>query len=194
MVYIGFDFDQTLGDFQSLFAIFPTKQSPFYKEIVEIFAEKEMSKRPFKVIDPRIVKILPSLKVLKDTGRIKAIVIYSNNSSKELIEFIGDVLGYIVKDPQFIDKVAHLDYPGRKSHDKTVDFLKHLIHEAKGIPVSRIKTEELYFIDDQLHPDLIRKLKERYRKVDSYVSPATHDQVKTFIERKLVEKIRTLTP
>ncbi len=188
MVYIGFDFDQTLGDFESLFTIFPTKDSPYYEDIVEIFAQKEMSRKPFGVIDPRIVKLLPSLKILKQSGNIKAIVIYSNNSSYELISFIADVMGYIAGDRNLVDKVAHLTYPGRKSPAKTVQFLKRLISEAKGIPVNRIDTKEIYFMDDQLHPDLIHKLQDRYRKVDSYVSEATATEVSQYLSQKLMSK------
>lgn len=221
MVYVGLDLDNTIGDFASLFPFFgytpPSlsstdlnpdilniqKGTRAYNKIVKILADKEISNEPFGIFNPDMIKKLIIMKKEKDAGKIKGIVIYSNNASKEIIQFVADMLDFIVGSKSgapFIDDFAHrydqrrirLDKKGDELFIKTVDFLKELLGNED------IADEELIFYDDQFHPDLKYTLGNRYKLVKKYPPYAVSDQDyynrTLLIDQYLKEKLKEPTP
>jgi hypothetical protein len=199
MVYLAFDLDGTLGDFMILWKIicglrqesffsrqpyliaqkphneFEWELSIAYFEFIKSIAQAELSDKPLGIFRPGIFRLMKKVIEMKRSGFCKGVILYTNNGSLSLVEFIRDVFTVALGSNVF-DDVLHYYHPirifdalGKPSPRKTwVELHKLLTHSACKAPKS-VKPEQVLFFDDQYHQDLMDKLKTNYHKVPEYI-------------------------
>lgn len=163
MAYFVFDLDETLGNFHTPYFFLEdlrnTKEAA-YKNFVEAVAAVEDSGHPLGIIRPGILTVMRKLKELKDKGLVKSLVIYSNNSHLESLEFARDVIQHVVDDSTLFSDCIHWGYSGREiehilpkrpgSANKTWAVLTNLMINGPTA-ATELTPEKVYFFDDQEH-------------------------------------------
>ena len=163
MAYFVFDLDETLGNFHTPYFFLEdlrnTKEAA-YKNFVEAVAAVEDSGHPLGIIRPGILTVMRKLKELKDKGLVKSLVIYSNNSHLESLEFARDVIQNVVDDSTLFSDCIHWGYSGREiehilpkrpgSANKTWAVLTNLMINGTTA-ATELTPEKVYFFDDQEH-------------------------------------------
>jgi hypothetical protein len=206
MVYIGFDLDETLGRFSTpdghLYflqpdALYSTQfraRGPFHKPSEELqgklkaafqtFAECLASKEPqLGMLRPGILDIVGKLANLKEEGRVKAIVVYSNNGNRLALQLATTMIEHLLKKPGLFCNRVDWWSPIRDGHNmrgrpgqanKSARVLRQAFVTpqcADIVSFNDVPLENLYFFDD-IHPvhknihDAIGE--ERYFKVNPY--------------------------
>jgi len=199
MVYIAFDLDGTLGDFMILWRIicglrqesFFSKQpylvaqkphnefewelSIAYFEFIKGIAQAELSDKPLGIFRPGIFKLMKKVIEMKRTGLCKGVILYTNNGSLSLVQFISDVF-MIVLGGNVFDDILHYYHPirifeasGKPNSRKSWAELYKLLTESACKAPKSVKPEEVLFFDDQCHPDLMTHLQSNYNKVPEYI-------------------------
>jgi hypothetical protein len=174
MAYFVFDLDETLGNFHTPYYFLVDLRSAAdqtaYQNFVAAVATIEDSGNPLGIIRPGILTVMRKLKQLKDSGIVKSLVIYSNNSHLESLEFARDVIQHVVEDSTLFSDCIHWGREGREiehtiptregSANKTWAVLTNLmIHGPTAADASTLTPDKLYFFDDQEHM-LEKKLPE----------------------------------
>jgi len=212
-MYLAFDLDGTLGDFMILWKIicglrqesffsrqpylvaqkphneFEWELSIAYFEFIKSIAQAELSDKPLGIFRPGIFRLMKKVIELKKAGLCKGVILYTNNGSLSLVEFIRDVFTVALGSNVFDDVLYYyhpmriFDALGKPSPRKTwVELHKLLTHSACKAPKS-VKPEQVLFFDDQYHQDLMVKLKSNYHKVPEYVyNPPTAKVVSLYHE------------
>jgi hypothetical protein len=133
-----------------------------YEKIVEKITEREASDEPLGLIRPGILEVMDKLNDLKEKHIIKGVVIYSNNGHLSNLEFVRDVIHAYVGNPYLICDCIHWGREGREEEyythirptpghaKKTFSVLKKLL-ESGPCGASNIKSDQIYFFDDQPH-------------------------------------------
>ena len=125
------------------------------------------------MLRPGILDMFQSISQGQRQGRIGPVVIYSNNSALEVLEFVRDVLHEAIGAPT-IEVCAHWGHPLRINEivpndpgnaRKTWDVLHALFAECGAYDATPSNT---LFFDDQPHPDLMKNLGENYIHVTGY--------------------------
>lgn len=196
MLYLAFDLDGTLGNFMVLwkalcalrqnefYAFKPVKAIPTpsedlkwdldisYSSFVKRVANLETSQTPLGIFRPGIFNLFKNLNRLKAEGKINGVIMYTNNGSLSLVNFVKDVINYVCKSNAF-DGVFYYHHElrikgpnGKPQPQKTWNELKGLL-KSIGAP-DTIKSNQVMFFDDQDHYSLIKILGANYIKVDSY--------------------------
>lgn len=148
---IIFDLDHTLGFFEQIIHIMHHSDFSCH-EVLDFFPE---------CFRPLLIDFLKSLIPYKISGKIKSILLYSNNNNHLFVE---TVIRYIHKtiDYNLFDKIITMDDPIRKKKQKDYDDLLNisqgLLHEGSVI----------CFVDDKMHP-LMNKSNVCYIKCEGYV-------------------------
>ena len=204
MVYLAFDLDGTLGNFiimwrilcnlkqTEFFNMTPQKANPIpnesmewelgisYTSLVKRIAEAEMSKKPLGIFRPGIFKLLKEVVKLKASNKVQGVIIYTNNGSLPLVNFVRDVFHYAVKNPVF-DGVYYFHHPlrtkdafGKPNPNKNWLELKRLI---KDIGAPDLEPKDVMFFDDQMHQHLTTTLGSNYIKVLPYTYKVPHERV-----------------
>ncbi len=153
---IIFDLDHTLGFFEQIIHIMNNSEFTCH-EVLAFFPE---------CFRPLLIDFLKSLIPYKNEGKIKSILIYSNNNNhlfvKTVIDFIHNTIGY-----NLFDEIITLDHPLRKSKHKDYHDLLCIcsgtIHEGSFI----------CFIDDKMHP-LMNTCNICYIKCEGYIHIIKH--------------------
>ena len=174
MAYFVFDLDETLGNFHTPYYFLVDLRSiadqTAYQNFVAAVATIEDSGNPLGIIRPGILAVMREVKKLKDAGLVKSLLIYSNNSHLESLEFVRDVIQHVVDDPTLFSDCIHWDREGREiehtipkrqgSANKTWAVLTDLmIHGPTAADASTLTPDKIYFFDDQEHM-LEKKLPE----------------------------------
>ena len=196
MVYVVFDLDATLADMSPIyyyiaslqikkmlsglmFSIFPInlerELDKAYSLFVTRILEKEQSDKPIGILRPGILTIMEKLFTLKKKGRISNVIIYSNNSHLESLEFVRDLIHAHIGSKRLISQCIHRTHPLRNSENlqypnmypKTWRTLSTIIMN-NGIS-KIIMAKDVYFFDDLDHIDLQNTLQNNYYKVPEYV-------------------------
>lgn len=196
MVYVVFDLDATLADMSPIyyyiaslqikkmlsglmFSIFPInlerELDKAYSLFVTRILEKEQSDKPIGILRPGILTIMEKLFTLKKKGRISNVIIYSNNSHLESLEFVRDLIHAHIGSKRLISQCIHRTHPLRNSENlqypnmypKTWKTLSTIIMN-NGIS-KIIMAKDVYFFDDLDHIDLQNTLQNNYYKVPEYV-------------------------
>lgn len=170
---IIFDLDHTLGYFEQMIHIMNHVDASCL-ELLRIFPE---------FFRPLLFDFFVSLISYKKSGKIKSILLYSNNNNdfivKTIINFIHETLGFIL-----FDEVITLDHPLRKKKQKDYSELLWLSH---GI----LHEESLLcFVDDKFHP-LMSSKNTCYIKCESYVHYVKHSVVVEKIKKEIPEFKKT---
>lgn len=223
MSYLAFDMDGTLGDFsilKQLLCIFnqpsyflksPDLAAPPNKELDDLLVtayahfihrliEAELSEKPLGIFRPGIFQTFSGINALKSEGRVKAVVIYSNNHQESLVQFVRDVINTAVKAP-VVDSVFFryhkhrtVENPAISNPEKTWGELHNLLTKS-GLAPDTVTPKEVMFFDDLIHTDLKKTLtKTNYFQVAEYsYNPPLLDLLEVY-RKALIEDSKELEP
>jgi hypothetical protein len=149
---IIFDLDHTLGFFEQMIHIMNHSDFTCH-EVLSFFPE---------CFRPLLIDFLKSLIPYKKSGKVKSILLYSNNNNhlfvKTVIEYIHKTIEYTL-----FDEIITMDHPRRTKKQKDYEDLLYicqgLLHEGSVI----------CFVDDKIHP-LMDKSNICYIKCEGYVN------------------------
>jgi uncharacterized protein YqgQ len=166
---IIFDLDHTIGFFEQMIHIMNYTQLSC-PEILHLFPE---------MFRPLLFEFFHCLSSYKKAGKIKSILLYSNNNNafivREIIQFIHNILG-----ESLFDEVITLEHPLRKKKQK--DY-----HELLLLSNGILHEESLLcFVDDKFHP-LMNTKNTYYIKCEGYVNYIKHSRVIELIQKEIPE-------
>jgi hypothetical protein len=214
MAWFVFDMDETLGHLHTpyhMLCVLKTKEhmrnrlnnasDPLkealhraYRRFVDGVAGAESSATPLGILRPGMLDIFHRLVHLQKQGIIGGTMIYSNNAHLPSVKFIQDVLNTATGSNIVCDAI-HLLHPDRKPEqftqggriyaNKTWDVVKHILQTGScGAPES-ITPKDVYFVDDQKHPDLERVLGTHYIRAPQYKYKTRFNVLLPFFEEAL---------
>lgn len=156
---IIFDLDHTLGFFEQLIHMMQYCDLSCH-ELLGLFPE---------LFRPLFMDFLKSLIPYKVSGKIKSILIYSNNPHdlfvNTIISYIHHTIGY-----DLFDKVITQGHPLRKKKQKDYNELLEL---SNGLLK---KESSICFIDDKMHP-YMQSIKVHYIRCEGYTVFLKHSKV-----------------
>jgi hypothetical protein len=219
MAYFVFDLDETLGNMHSLFYfICDLKHNTFfknadperikqppeelveplgiaYKTFVDLIASRELSDSPLGFVRPGILEAMKRLKVMKESGKCKNVLIYSNNPVLSSLEFMRDVIHSAVGSDNLICDCIHWYHPDRKvewiePYDpghalKTWAVLSKIMKEGPCQAPDSLSPKEVYFFDDQPHSDLLKVLGPHYFRMMAYPYRTPFDRLASLYKQSL---------
>lgn len=166
---IIFDLDHTIGFFEQMIHIM-NYCSLSCKELLRLFPQ---------FLRPFLLDFFVSLISYKKTGKIKSILLYSNNNNefivKEIIQYIHESIEYTL-----FDIVITQEHPLRKNSQK--DY-QELIRLSNGLLNDN---SILCFVDDKIHP-LMNTKNTCYIKCEGYVSYIKHSLIIDKIKKEIPE-------
>jgi hypothetical protein len=218
MSYFIFDMDETLAELYSVYYFIASlrlqetlsehlrmnvdnKMRKSLEKAYDIFVEKvyeeEISLYPLGILRPGILGIMKHIHRLKINGVINGVVIYSNNSHLESLEFIRDLIYAdlnLKTADNFISECVHYNHPMRLL-EKTVlpagakswSTLKEILINSKCGAPNSLEANEVFFFDDLAHPDLQYNLGTNYYKVPAYNFKASFDRLSDIFVSSLIE-------
>jgi hypothetical protein len=156
-----------------------------YNLFVQNIMEAESSKKPLGILRPGILQVMQKLNRLKQSGKIKNVVIYSNNGHLESLEFIRDIIHKYLKTDDLIKECIHWNHHMRDEErqtrpgaaNKTWNVLRNILVDGNCKAPDSIEPDNIYFFDDLEHPDLQRNLGGNYYKVPGYNFKASFDRL-----------------
>ena len=112
MYYFVYDLDETMAEVYSLFYFLMSlklknrvsktnyeenkmlfnKLDRAYYEFVNRVSDVEKSVKPLGILRPGIIEVMRELEALRESKKIKRMIIYSNNGNLENLEFIKDII------------------------------------------------------------------------------------------------------
>jgi hypothetical protein len=144
-----------------------------YDLFVNAILKQEQSDEPLGLLRPGILNVMKELSVLKQKRKINDVVIYSNNSHMESIQFVRDLINRHVG-MELIKECIPRYHPMRFEDNqtsvpiKTWQVLKRILVEGNCKAPRSLEPKHVYFFDDLRHMDLEIHLKERYYQVSPY--------------------------
>ena len=164
-----------------------------YHLFVQKIMEVESSKTPLGILRPGILQIMHKLNQLKQSGKIKNVVIYSNNGHLESLEFIRDIIHKYLKTTDLIKECIHWNHHMRDEErhmrpgaaNKTWNVLRNILVDGNCRAPESIESSGIYFFDDLDHPDLQRNLGGNYYKVPGYNFRASFDRLEDIYRNAL---------
>jgi hypothetical protein len=191
--YFIFDMDQTLADplpvfyFISALRLNTTADNIIsaYINFVKDILVKETGEKPLGILRPGILPVMNKLNELQEKGKIKSVIIYSNNGHLETIEFIRDLIHLYVGNTRLISDCIHWHHPLRNEErivrpgvpNKTWRVLKNIMREGNCKAPPTLAPQDIYFFDDLDHQDLQHNLGPNYYKVPPYDFKASVDRI-----------------
>ena len=187
-VCIGFDLDETLGNvhpFYPFIAIFrpsavdiesPGSLKDQLQNAYEIFLMYciKQEERGLGILRPGILDFLRNVTYKQAEGSVGPVIIYSNNSCLELLEFARDIVHQSVGEVfcALIDRNHPIRrLPGHPNPPKTWDTLDEIFRMSDcsdNLQGEIPRPETSLFFDDLIHPDLQATLKQNYIHVPGY--------------------------
>jgi hypothetical protein len=197
MSYFIFDMDETLAELYPMYYFIsslkqniPKEEEINFNSAYNIFVKnilaKELSSDPIGILRPGIFKVMEKLHVLKTQGKVKDVVIYSNNGHLESIHFIRDLINTNPKTSDLIRECIDWNHPLRGEERlrqpgaayKTWKVLKKILVEGNCGASKYLEPSSVYFFDDLDHLDLQYNLgPENYFKVPPYNFRASFDRI-----------------
>ena len=207
MANIGFDLDETLGEFfmahyttlflQPHIVVYEGTWSGIYAGIkrnppipltdslksaldsafdlfIDCVAEKE--KRGLGLLRPGIVDMAKRLYALQQMGKVKSVIIYSNNGNLALLHMAGKLIERLANAPGLFCNYIHWFHPLRESEvvkgrpgiaDKTFQVLLQAFQTGSCKP-GEISRENVFFFDDALHFDIYSYIPNQYFHISPY--------------------------
>jgi hypothetical protein len=166
---IIFDLDHTIGFFEQMIHIMNHSEMSC-SELLRLFPE---------LFRPLLLDFFVSLVSYKKAGKIKSILLYSNNNNElfvqTIIQFIHELLDY-----ELFDVIITLEHPLRKNKHK--DY-----HELLSLSKGHLHERSLLcFVDDKVHP-LMTSEHTCYIKCERYVTYIKHEKVVDKIKQRIPE-------
>lgn len=150
-----------------------------FDKFVDCLVEKERQDPPLGLIRPAMIQIARRLQEMKETGEVKAVVIYSNNGNLSLLHLAGKMIEKLANAPGLFCNYIHWYHPLRRFEvnparpgmaDKTLVVLIQAFQGGTCRNEEDIPIEQIYFFDDSdpAHPDLLWALGNNYFKIAPY--------------------------
>lgn len=199
MVYFVFDMDATLGNLYTVHYFLcdlrretmmdgmelPSEELKVYLDkaytsFVQKIATKEAQAERLGVLRPGILFVMRLLNEYKQLGLIDSVIIYSNNGALGTLHFIRDLIHLYIGNSDLICDCIHWGHEARDSErnlspgsaKKTWAVLKNILTNPDGpckAPAT-LEPKDVYFVDDQLHPDL-----KRFLPIYHYIQVAPYE-------------------
>jgi hypothetical protein len=120
------------------------------------------------ILRPGILDVMMELHMLQREGVIKHVIIYSNNSHLQSLEFIRDLIHEYVGSNHLIMDCIHWNHPMRREEkmihlnfsNKTWSVLKRIMVTGNCRALPSLQPNQVHFFDDLEHPDLKRELQQ----------------------------------
>ena len=129
---------------------------------------QEKSDTPLGLLRPGIREIFTKIGELKDSGIAGGCIIYSNNRTRRILQYIRDLIHAVVGRDDLILDIAHAsDARRNEGKQKTVATISKLLREGP-YKVPDVKIDDIFFFDDIEHIDIKEKLANRYIQVYPY--------------------------
>ena len=216
MSYFVFDLDETLANLSSVFyhivtlkirnyvvnqreymdLYFPNQLhqelEKAYDQFVNAVLQQEQSDEPLGILRPGILSMMSDLAKITQKQKCKGVVIYSNNSHLDSIQFVADLINRHVG-MELIKECIPRFHPMRHEDNqtdmplKTWQVLKRILVEGKCKASRFIEPKDVYFFDDLRHMDLEIQLKERYYRVSPYSFRAPLSRINAIFEACIVK-------
>lgn len=153
-----------------------TELKKAYKKFVKNILKEETSNKPLGILRPGILNVMSKLYELHKKGKIKGVIIYSNNGHLESLEFIRDLINKHVGN-KLIKECIHWDHPlrGRYKTNKTWKDLHNILMNGM-YKDKNVNKDHVYFFDDLCHTDLMENL-THYYKVPAYNFKVSFDRI-----------------
>jgi hypothetical protein len=166
-----------------------------YTLFVNEITKEEASSRPLGILRPGILHVMRRLNELQKAGKIKNVIIYSNNGHLQSLEFIRDIIHKYLGTTQLIKECIHWNHPMRDEErfmrpgaaNKTWNVLKNIMVEGNCKASPEIQPSNVYFFDDLDHKDLQEKLGANYFKVPGYNFKTSFDRVAEIYKKSVTE-------
>lgn len=158
-----------------------------FAKFIDCLAQKEMEDPPLGLLRPSMIDLIKRIKVLKEEGEVKAVVIYSNNGNPALLQLAGGMLERIADAPGLFCNYIHWYHPLRQGEvtygrpgtaTKSLAILKKAFQTGLCTP-GEIPDEQIYFFDDlnPPHPDLQSALGDHYIQLEPYKYDAEYKPI-----------------
>ena len=194
MVYFIFDLDETLAELYSVYYFATSLRlessslelnlDKAYQYFVRDILLAEISSEPLGILRPGILGVMKKLKNLQKLGKIKNVLIYSNNGDIKSLEFIKDLIhlyvgGGLIKECIHRNHHMRADERVNAPHliNKTWNVLRNIMINGNTRAATNLDVRDVYFFDDLDHPDLRKKLGINYYKVPRYSFKASLDRI-----------------
>jgi hypothetical protein len=194
MVYFIFDLDETLAELYSVYYFATSLRlessslalnlDKAYQYFVRDILLAEISSEPLGVLRPGILGVMKKLKDLQRLGKIKNVLIYSNNGDIKSLEFIKDLI-HLYVGGDLIKECIHRNHHMRINErvnaphliNKTWNVLRNIMINGNTRAATNLVASDVYFFDDLDHPDLRKKLGINYYKVPRYSFKASVNRI-----------------
>jgi hypothetical protein len=158
-----------------------------YGYFIRRMLTEEASDTPLGILRPGILDVMMELYQLKREGVIKNVIIYSNNSHLQSLEFIRDLIHEYVGINDLIVDCIHWNHPMRREEkmmhpnfsNKTWSTLKKIMVTGNCRALHSLEPAQVHFFDDLEHHDLKRELQQHYHMVPPYRFRASFDRLET---------------
>jgi len=195
-MYFVFDLDETLADIYTVYYFVASLQTystmseslrrtlkEYYKKFVKHILYEELID-PLGIIRPGILDVMEKLRELYKVGKVKGVIIYSNNGHLYNLEFIRDIIHEFVG--EVICDCIHRYHHRRRSDTKTWDELKCILMEGE-CKAKNLTPSDVSFFDDLIHDDLHKHL-VNYNHVPEYTYKASFDRIADIYRKIVVDK------
>ena len=192
-MYFVFDLDETLADIYTVYYFVASLQTyptmteslrrtlkAYYKKFVKQILYEEVI-NPLGILRPGILRVMEKLHKLYIIGKVKGVIIYSNNGHLYNLEFIRDIIHEYVG--ELVCECVHLSHHMRIHQHKTWDDLKYILTNG-ACKAKNLRPSDVFFFDDLIHDNLHKHL-ENYNHVPEYTYKASFDRIAD-IYRKIV--------
>ena len=178
----------------------PPELAPYidtaYMSFVHLVAQQEQTNNPLGILRPGMIQVFQKLAELKQQGLCEGVAIYSNNGCLSNLHFARDVLHAAIGRDDLICDCIHWHHPFRQEEyikplqegaaDKTWKVLQKILIEGDcHAPKERVTPSNLYFFDDQEHPDLENVLQDHYIHMNEYPYKASFSRVANLYKESL---------
>ena len=179
--WVGFDMDLCVGSVMPLMPIVThLRDSPFGRDWLMKVLYKSERKYTTWFVRPALFTFLNSLACAMDSGLIEGAFLFSNNGSKELVEFMADFFNYCFEPPlQLFQMACYANTPARLPYGivKNYEVIQKCL-AAKGLPLCNSKNDLLFF-DDLCHA--LQQEILHYVQVPAYVYETRKEAVLNMI-------------
>lgn len=148
-----------------------------YKHFVKFCAKQEASKQPIGFLRPGMKELFEKIGMLKDRKQAAGCMIYSNNKTRRLLEFMRDLIHAVVgRDDLICDVADYLDTRRpKKERQKTLTTIQKIL--LNGPCEANVAASDIFFFDDMEHTDIRSKIGARYIRVYPYTYKTDENKV-----------------
>lgn len=157
-----------------------------YKNFVDGIIKYESTNKPLGILRPGILEVMRKLYKLQKEGKIKYVVIYSNNRQIGCVKFIRDLIHSYLGTKDLIKDCIHV-YNKLRIVDignKSWDEIKHILINGKCKAPKNIDQNKVYFFDNYNYVDFYNNISNFYN-VPSYNYNASFDRVSNIYRQSI---------